>query len=598
MNSSVNRIKSIATACAELLDEEQRAQANLLAELIDAVRILQGDTSDQRLRQLSLRLKELQTQGELLPQLARERFLAPIQSETAAIQIDLNAARLGRVLSALTEQPSVTLRVFCEKLLDQLLVLTNAERGFLLYYLPESTEAEIVAARHFETTNLSLAEYDISRTLLREIFARGEPLLVEDAMIDPAYGREASVQRLEIKSVLAAPLMLGTRTVGAVYLENRTRPSIFRPSDCDLLQALARFVVFYLQHARLLPVALSSVERVFLDGGRASDEIIGRDQKLQAARKVVDRIADSQALVLIEGESGTGKELFARALHYQSSRRDGPFAAINCAAIPENLLESELFGHERGAFTGATERYIGRIEQGRGGTLFLDEVSELALPLQAKLLRFLQGNELQRLGGKETVHVDVRVVAATSKNLKTLAEAGKFHESLFYRLNVIPLHLPSLRERREDIPLLAAHYANKFSALYQKDTRIEDEVYECLRDYCFPGNVRELENLMHRLIALAEGDAIRLGDLPPEILKPAAQRVALQSSPLTQLLSTPPSDYPELRRRRSEIKRLLSTQEREMIDRTIHDCNGNLTKAARRLGIHRITLHKILGKGG
>lgn len=598
MKSSIDHIKTLASACAELLAQEQLAQTKSLAELSEAVRILQGDTADRRLRQLSSQIKQLQERVNLFAQMARDNFLAKIESEIVPAQGELDDARLGKVLAALTKSVSPSLRSFCETLLDQLLTATGAERGFVLYYLPETTEAEIIAARHFETTNLSLAEYDLSRTLLREIFARGAPLLLEDAVSDSAYSREASVQRLEIKSVLGAPMLHGHRTVGALYLENRSLPCAFNASDCRLVETVALFVVFFLSHARLLPIAPRSEERVFLDSGKASDEIIGEDPKLRAALSVVARLADSPALVLIEGETGTGKELFARALHYQSGRRERPFVAINCAAIPGDLLESELFGHERGAFTGATERYLGRIEQAQGGTLFLDEVSELAYSLQAKLLRFLQGNELQRLGGKEAVKVDVRVVAATSKNLKTLSEAGKFHDALFYRLNVIPLCLPTLRERKDDIPILARHYLQRFSTLYQKRVSIEDGVYQCLRDYPFPGNVRELENLLHRLVALANDEIIRLGDLPAEVLNPTARRLGLEPDSITQLSSAKLTDYKDLRSRRNQIKRLLAAGEREMIDGVLKECNGNLTQAARRLGIHRITLHKILGKGG
>lgn len=598
MKSSIDHIKTLASACAELLAQEQRAQTESLTELSEAVRILQGDTADRRLRQLSSQIKQLQERVNLFAQMARDNFLAKIESEIVPAQGELDDARLGKVLAALTQRVSPSLRSFCETLLDQLLTATGAERGFVLYYLPETTEAEIIAARHFETTNLSLAEYDLSRTLLREIFARGTPLLLEDAVSDSAYGREASVKRLEIKSVLGAPMLHGRRTVGALYLEHRSLPCAFNASDCRLIETVARFVVFFLSHARLLPLAPGSEERVFLDSGKVSDEIIGEDPKLRAALGVVARLADSPALVLIEGETGTGKELFARALHYQSARRDRPFVAINCAAIPEGLLESELFGHERGAFTGATERYTGRIEQAQGGTLFLDEVSELAYSLQAKLLRFLQGNELQRLGGKEAVKVEVRVVAATSKSLKTLSEAGKFREALFYRLNVIPLCLPTLRERKDDIPLLARHYLQRFSTLYQKRVGIEDGVYQCLRDYPFPGNVRELENLLHRLVALANDEIIRLGDLPAEVLNPTARRLGLEPDSIGQLSSARLTDYKDLRGRRNQIKRLLAAKEREMIDGVLKECNGNLTQAARRLGIHRITLHKILGKGG
>jgi two-component system nitrogen regulation response regulator GlnG len=347
-------------------------------------------------------------------------------------------------------------------------------------------------------------------------------------------------------------------------------------------------------HARLLPVTVSHDDRVFLDGKQASREIVGRDPKILEVLALIERVADSQATVLIEGESGTGKELIARALHYESARRDGPFVAINCAAIPESLLESELLGHERGAFTGAADRRIGKIEQAHGGTLFLDEVSELAYPLQAKLLRVLQANEFQRLGGRETIRVDVRTVAASSRDLRALTCEGKFQEALYYRLNVIPLRLPALRDRKDDIPLLADRFFDKYTAMYGRRLRAEPEVREWLREYPFPGNVRELENLVHRLVLLARDDVVRLGDLPAELLGAAPRRMDLAKDPIERLFRTPPADLAEVRRRRQEVQRLLAEQERELVERSLREAGGNVTRAASRLGVHRVTLHKIV----
>jgi Nif-specific regulatory protein len=548
------------------------------------------------LQRLTAQLKKLQERLDLLTDMTRRDFLAKITREAEELQSRLADSRIATVLTALLEVQPPSLNLFCESLLDRVIEATGAERGFILFYLPESTEADVIAARQFQTTNLSLEEYDFSRTVLRDVFERDKPILLEDALHDPTYSHETSVRKFNLKSVLAVPLMQNNRTVGAVYLENNTLPCAFAEEDPPLLASVARFAVFYLHHTHLLPVTLEQSSRVFFDVSKASRDIAGRDPKILELLAVVNRIADSPATVLIEGESGTGKELVARALHYQSARRDRPFVAINCAAIPENLLESELFGHEKGAFTGATERYIGRIERGDGGTIFLDEVSELAYPLQAKLLRFLQSNEFERLGGKETIRVDVRVVAATSKDLKELTEEKQFQESLYYRLNVIPVHLPSLCERKEDIPPLIDHFLGKFSAVYGKTMRVEREVYERLKEYPFPGNVRELENLIHRLVALAPDNLIRIGDLPREILQVTAQRVSLAKDPLYQVLHTPPTDLEDLRRRKDEIKRVLAEQERHLAERAIQDAGGNLSEAASRLGVHRITLHKMLKK--
>jgi len=490
---------------------------------------------------------------------------------------------------------AASLNGFCETLLDSLIDATGAERGFVLFYVPESTEAEVVAARNFQTRNLSLEEYDFSRTLLRDVLQRGRSVFLEDASEDPSYSGEVSVIKFELKSIVAAPLKQEGRTIGALYLENNSRPSAFDRRDPDLLQIIAEFAVFYLRHAHLLPAMFERESRVFLDETKASKEIIGSDPKILALLETVQRLADSPATVLIEGESGTGKELVARALHYQSARRDRPFIAINCAAIPDNLLESELFGHEKGAFTGASGRYVGRIEQGDGGTIFLDEVSELAYPLQAKLLRFLQSSEFDRLGGSKTIRVDVRVVAATSKDLKALTEAGKFQEGLYYRLNVVPVRMPALRERKSDIPLLIDFFLDKFSRVYRRRVQIGREARDLLGDYSFLGNVRELENLIHRLVALTDGE-VRIGDLPPEILKTITHRVSLEQDPFYLLLHTQAADLADVRRRRKELKRALAGQERQVIDRAIEETGGNLTEAAARLGMHRITLHKILKK--
>lgn len=577
-----------------MLQQQQQASQQTISSLAESVRLLQADTADRRLQLIVAQLNRLKDQIGLLTDIAKRDFLANIEREAEELGGSVGEGRAATVILALLQGQASSSNDFCDLLLDRLIEATGAERGFILFYLPESTEADVIAARNFQTRNLSLEEYNFSRTLLRQVFEHGEPLLLEDASQDAAYSEENSVIKFQLKSVLAVPLREAGRPVGAIYLENNTEPCAFDQEGPRLLESVARFAVFYLRHAGLLPAAFERDNRVFLDATRASEEIIGQDPKILALHSLIIRIADSPATVLIEGESGTGKELVARALHYQSERRDRPFVAINCAAIPEALLESELFGHEKGAFTGAIDRYIGRIEQGNGGTILLDEVSELAYQLQGKLLRFLQSNELSRLGGKETIHIDARVVAATSRDLKAMMEAGKFQEALYYRLNVIPVRLPSLAERKEDIPLLIAHFLNKFSAIYGKQARLEGRAIELLKEHLFHGNVRELENLIHRLVALAPDEVIGAGDLPAEILKTQAERISLKSDPLHAILQTPPANLAELRLRKTEIRRTLAEQERELMQRVVAECGGNLTEAASRLGLHRITLHRIL----
>ncbi|MDT7602497.1 MAG: hypothetical protein QOF61_494 [Acidobacteriota bacterium] len=596
MKNSAAHIQNLAETFAALLEREQRACDEMISALADAIKTLQGETNDRRLQHLGAQLKQLRERLDLLAEIARRDFLTKIVSDAEELRHAGTGARAATVFAALLELRAPALTPFCETLLEHVVEATGAERGFVLAYLPESTEADILAARNFRTTNLSLEEYDFSRTLLGEVFARGASLVVEDALSDPSFAAEASVRRLELKSVLAAPLMQDARSLGALYLENNSAPCAFGDEERRLLEQVARFAVFYLRHARLLPAVFSRESRVFFDASKAAEGLVGEDPKIIALHEVISRVADSPATVLIGGESGTGKELVARALHYQSARSNRPFVAINCAAIPENLLESELFGHEKGSFTGATERKIGLVEQAAGGTLFLDEVSELAYQLQAKLLRFLQSGEFHRVGARAGERVDVRVVAATGKDLRALSAAGKFQEALYYRLNVIPLSLPPLRERARDIPLLVEHFVEKFSAAYGRSVRVEPEVLFVLEEYPFPGNVRELENLIHRLVALSTDGQIRVGDLPAEVLNLTPRRVSLAKDPLYKILSTAPADLEELRRRREEIRRVLAEQERALAERAIEEAGGNLTEAASRMKVHRVTLHKMLRK--
>ncbi len=249
------------------------------------------------------------------------------------------------------------------------------------------------------------------------------------------------------------------------------------------------------------------------------DSIVGKSKVMKDIFKVVKQVADTRSTVLIMGESGTGKELISRAIHYHSPRKNHPFVTINCAAIPETLIESELFGHEKGAFTNAIEKKLGRVEAAHEGTLFLDEIGELSLMTQAKILRFLEEKEFNRVGGSKTIKVDVRLITATNKDLPQLVKKGQFREDLYYRINVVPIVLPPLRERREDIPLLVNHFTKKFSEENQKQLKgVSKEALELLMSYEWPGNVRELENLIERVIALTPNEYIQPNELPSPII--------------------------------------------------------------------------------
>lgn len=265
-----------------------------------------------------------------------------------------------------------------------------------------------------------------------------------------------------------------------------------------------------------------------IEGRYSFSQLIGYSEVMTEVFAAIRKVADSDATVTLRGESGTGKELVARAIHYNSPRRDGPFVGVSCAALPESLVEAELFGHDKGAFTGASGTLEGRFERAHGGTLFLDEIGTFSLGLQSKLLRVLEAREITRLGGKKSIKVDIRLITATNENLEEAIADHRFREDLYYRIQVVPIHLPPLRERREDIPLLAEHFIKRFCREHGvKEKRIDTEAIQFLMDYRWKGNVRELENLIQRLVVMGEGEIITAAQLPPQILK---QETSIDSS--------------------------------------------------------------------
>ena len=349
---------------------------------------------------------------------------------------------------------------------------------------------------------------------------------------------------------------------------------VVKPFDVDEMQALVR---------RALEKRALQQEVLYLRSELASahgfDEIVGRHPVMVRIYERIAQLAETTATVLITGESGTGKELIARAIHRQGPRRERAFAAVNLAAIPEPLLESELFGHEKGAFTGAYQKKPGKFEMAHGGTLFLDEVGTLRVDLQAKLLRVLQEREIERIGGTRTIKVDVRIIAATNVNLKQAVKDRAFREDLYYRLNVVPLAVPPLRERREDIPALVTHFIEKYNREFGKAIRgISPGVLPVLLEYDWPGNVRELENIIERSVALVRGPVIRLSDLPLDLALPDAG---------------PGSPEPGL-----SLKEARERFERQFILRVLDRVDWNQSQAARLLGLHRNTLTaKLAGWG-
>ena len=317
-------------------------------------------------------------------------------------------------------------------------------------------------------------------------------------------------------------------------------------------------------------------------GGLAGsfERMVGRHPEMARIYQLITQIASTPTTVLITGESGTGKELVARAIHARSGRQGHPFVAVNVAAIPDALIESELFGHERGAFTGAHAKKLGRFELAHGGTVFLDEIGTLRIDLQAKLLRVLQEREIERLGGIRPVPVDVRILAATNVNLRSAVRARAFREDLYYRLNVVPIHVPPLRERREDIPALVEHFVRKIARECNRDVRgVSAGALEVLTRYDWPGNVRELENVLHRAVVLARSPVIHLQDVPLDVAMPeTGSRLGEDTGP--------------------PLREAMEQFERQYILRVLEGAGWNVSRAARLLGVHRNTiLTKLSGWG-
>jgi len=366
------------------------------------------------------------------------------------------------------------------------------------------------------------------------------------------------------------PLTHLDRPLGLLYLDTREPGTRFDEGHLQLVTAVAGIAAAALTTVRSLEWLEEENRR--LAAGFAHD-MVGESPRMREIYRLLHRVAATDSTVLLLGESGTGKELAAQAVHRASPRAERPFVAVNCATLSETLLESELFGHERGAFTGAVSRKTGKVEVADTGTLFLDEVGEIPLPLQAKLLRFLQEREFERLGGTRPIKVDVRVIAATNRDLERAARAGTFREDLYYRLNVIALHLPPLRERREDVPLLASHFAAQTSRrLGRPVAGFTPEARACLLRYDWPGNVRELANAVERAIVLGEDDLIRPEDLPEAVLEAGSGPGAA----VTRYHET------------------LNETKKRLILTALAEAGGNVTKAGALLGLHPNYLHRLI----
>ena len=385
-----------------------------------------------------------------------------------------------------------------------------------------------------------------------------------------------SLAASEVRSLLCVPLSVFQRTIGCIYLDSTNAANRFLEDHLQLIAAVAGISAVALDNARRLQWLEQENQRLTMEV-RQEQSLVGEGARMKEIFQFLARVGPAESTVLIEGESGTGKELAARALHRNSHRNSKPFVAINCAAIPETLLESDLFGHEKGSFTGAITQKKGRLEVADGGVVFLDEIGELAPSLQVKLLRVLQEREFDRVGGTHPIKIDVRVIAATNRDLEEAVRQGAFRQDLYYRLAVMRLTMPPLRERREDIAMLTRHFVQKNAKRCKvKPKPVSREAMAALLHYEWPGNVRELENAVERALVMGSSDMVLLEDLPESLLE-----------------QTPPEEMHE-----GQYHASLKELKKQLILSAVEQAHGNYVDAAGILGVHPNYLHRLIRNMG
>lgn len=493
-----------------------------------------------------------------------------------------------------------------DRIIDAAITLSGAERGIIL--LQNEGELTVHTARHGESLTLASENLDFSRSIAHEAMQQQEPVLTFDAQGDARFSAYRSVHAMHVRSVLCLPLISPTGVLGALYLDHRHQANAFAPTAVAILSAFADQAAIALRNARLiseldarrrdleqsriqieslnqqLQIELQAREQE-LAWARAHNEtvakqgerfgMVGSSPALCEIYRIIERVASKDVSVTILGESGTGKELVARAIHQASSNKTAPFVSINCGAIAPDLIESELFGHEKGAFTGAVRQKPGLFEVAGNGTVFLDEIGDMPLPMQVKLLRVLQQQEFRRVGGTHTLTSQARVISAANRDLAAMVRRGSFREDLWYRLNIVEIQLPPLRERREDLPALIDHFLRRYGG--PTPPKITRDALAVLLDYSWPGNIRELENELRRALALAD-HVIAKNDLSPRV-------VAATSHSENSTLAADHS-----------LRARINLYERETLSTMLKQHNGRVASAARELGLTRAGLYKKLHK--
>jgi transcriptional regulator with GAF, ATPase, and Fis domain len=493
-----------------------------------------------------------------------DKVLAELPAD-ARVARDLNTLlRVGTIINSLRDIGQVQ-----QRLLELILEAIPAEReAILLVDESQETFASVCGWNHLIGADQSIK---VSRTITNQVLREGVALLSNDIVESEKVGQVPSLVSARVCSLLCVPLVVFEKPLGVIYLDTSNPASRFDEGHLQLLTAIAGIASIALENVRYLESLAGDNQRLNQEI-RLEHQMIGESARMRAVYGVLAKVAPSDSTVLIRGESGTGKELAAHAIHINSPRATKPFVAINCATLSESLLESELFGHEKGAFTGAIVQKRGKLEVADGGTVFLDEIGELTLAIQAKLLRVIQERQFERVGGTRPIKVNVRIIAASNRDLETAIAAGSFRQDLYYRVNVVAVTMPSLRERPEDIPLLASYFTGIFSNRCKRRVRgVSPKARRMLQAYEWPGNVRELENAIERAVVLGLSDVITPEDLPESLFESAQ-------------LAAQPTKYYEA----------IVEAKKQIIIKTLDESGGNYTEAAKKLGIHPNNLHRII----
>ncbi|HWY19983.1 MAG TPA: sigma 54-interacting transcriptional regulator [Candidatus Acidoferrum sp.] len=484
---------------------------------------------------------------------------------TSRVARNLNALlKISRIVHAIRD-----LNDLQGQLLDLIFEVVPAGRGAILLADREGQQFNSMFARMRQAGQTQLVK--VSRTVARQVLEQGIAILGSDVPGSNELREVESLAASQVRSLLCVPLTVFQRVIGCIYLDSNSLSNRLREEHLQLVTAIAGISAVALENARRLEWLEQENERLTVEISQERS-LVGEGARMKEVYQFLKKVSPTDSTVLIEGESGTGKELAARALHRNSPRASKPFVAINCSAIPETLLESDLFGHERGAFTGAASQKKGRLEVADGGVVFLDEIGELAPTLQVKLLRVLQEREFEHVGGTHPIKVDIRLIAATNLNLEQAVRDGKFRQDLYYRLAVLKITMPTLRDRREDLPMLVRHFVQKHAKHCKVKPRpVSREALSCLVNYDWPGNVRELENAIERALVLGTSDMILPEDLPESLLE-----------------RTPSPEMSEAKYH-AAVKELKKQLILDAVEQT-----HSYADAARILGVHPNYLHRLI----